>query len=86
MMKILEYLEYHNLFYSDVSSFKYNRYWNDILIFTDYSDLSFLILSKNEVPSSSLSSRLALTQVFYILDLLPFLKYESYHHIAIFLK
>ena len=26
MMKILEYLEYHNLFYSDVSSFKYNRY------------------------------------------------------------
>ena len=84
--KMIKILEYHNLFYSDVSSFKYNRYWNDILVFTDYSNLSFLILSKNGVPSSSLASRLALTQVFYIFDLLPFLKYESYHHIVIFLK
>ena len=56
-------------FFSDLSRFKYNRYCNDILFFTDYSDLLFLTLSKNQVPSSTL----ALTQVFFFLTYSPYL-------------
>ena len=63
--------EYKNIFSSELSSFKYNRYWNDILFFTNHSDLPFLI-SKNGVPSSSLAPILALTQVFLILTYFPF--------------
>ena len=37
------------------------------LFFTNYSDLSFLTLSKNGVPSSSLGTRFALTQIFLFL-------------------
>ena len=38
-----------------------------ILVFTNYSDLSILIISKSGVPLSSSASRLALIQVFLIL-------------------
>ena len=75
--KMIKILEYQNTFHSGLSSFKYNRYWNEILIFGDYGDLSFLILSKNGVPSSSLFSRLALTQVFSIFDFFPFSNMNS---------
>ena len=62
--KMMQILEYQNTFYSDLSGFKCKRYWNDILFSTNYSDLSFLLLSKNGAPSS-LASRLALPQVFF---------------------
>ena len=75
-LKTIKIWEYQNTFPSDLSNFKYNRYWNDILFLTNCSYLSFLILSKNGLPSSSISSRLALTQIFFLFDLLPFLKYE----------
>ena len=68
-MRISKYI-----FFWPITFQKYNKYWNDILFFTNYSDLSFLILSKNGVPSSSLASRLSQTQVFLFLTY--FLKYE----------
>ena len=68
-MRISKYI-----FFWPITFQKHNKYWNDILFFTNYSDLSFLILSKNGVPSSSLASRLSLTQVFLFLTY--FLKYE----------
>ena len=42
-----------------------------MLFFTNYSDLSVLILSKIELLLSSLAFRLALTQVFLFLTYLP---------------
>ena len=63
--KKIKIWEYQNTFSADLSSFKYNRNWNDIFFFTNYSDFSFLILPENGAPSSSLASRLALTLVFY---------------------
>ena len=75
-LKMIKLWEYQNTFSSDLSSFTYSRYWNDILFFTNCSDLSFLILSKSGVPSSLFASRLALNSGLYIFDLLPFLKYE----------
>ena len=45
--------------------------------FTNYSDLLFLALSKNQVPSSSLAFRLGLTQVFLFLTYFPSLNMNS---------
>ena len=63
--------EYQNKFSSELSSFKYNRYWNDIPFFTNYIDLSFLILPKYGLPLFSLASRLALTHVYLFLTYFP---------------
>ena len=79
--KMIKIWKHKNAFSSDLSSFKYNEYCNGILFVTNYSDLSFLILSKNELPSSSLASRLAVTLIF---DLPPFLKYAFWHHNYVF--
>ena len=55
--------KYQSTFFSDLLRFKYNRHCNDILFFSNYSDLLILILSQNGLPLSSLASRLAITQV-----------------------
>ena len=65
-MRISKYIS------SDLSGFKYNSYWNEILFVTNCSYLSFLILSKNLVPTSSIASRLAQTQVFFLFDFFTF--------------
>ena len=69
--KMIKTWKCQNTFSSDLSSFKYIRHWNDILFLTNYCDLSFLILPKKGVPSSSLASRLALTQIFLLLTYFP---------------
>ena len=72
VLKMINIWEYQNAF-SDLSSLKYVSYGNDILFLTNYSDLSFLfsILCESGVPSSSLASKLALTQVFLFLTYFP---------------
>ena len=70
-LNMINIWEYQNTFSSDLSSFKCIRYGNDILFLTNYIDLSCLMLSKNGVPSSSLASTLALTQVFLFLTYFP---------------